>query len=341
MLEMNQRHWVASAAMEYEGNAGLEASSLTVASWNLQADRCKPGHDGSDRRGVEICLQQLLRDKPHIIVLLEMQRCKRQLRKRDCRYCAAGRCREAHAEWADAVLRENGYDGDFHRARMAQTVGLYFRQDALSRAADSGRMLFCHFDARFGEGMNSSKGSVLAPLRHRATGLVLLAVATHLSVPKLPDGVLDTSKPLGELVQLRRKVEDVFVRNGGALPLIVAGDFNSVPNSGGEGYAPPHVYERLNEAGRLGWGLQSAYASVLGQEPSFTAWGPDFLGCIDYIFFSPDAFEPLEVLGVPLQPPQDEDAPPSDHLLMQTRLRVRQAIPEANPAMGINSHRLR
>lgn len=334
--ETNERHWVAKTAMEYENNPGADASSFTVASWNLQADRCKPGHDGSDRRGVEACLQQLLREKPDIIVLLEMQRCKRQLRQRDCRYCALGHCREAHAEWADAVLRQNGYDGDFHKARMVQTVGLYFREDTLSRA--EGRMLFCNFDNQFGEQggkcwrSNTNKGSVLAPLKHRATGLVLLAVATHLSVPKLPDGAWNTSKPLGELVQLRRKVEDVFVRNGGALPLIVAGDFNSVPSSGGEGYAPPHVYERLNEAGRLGWGLQSAYASVLGQEPVFTAWGPDFLGCIDYIFFSPDAFEPLEVLGVPSQPPQAQDAPPSDHLLMQTRLRFRRAIPEAKPA---------
>lgn len=309
---------------------------FTIASWNLQSDRLKgPGHDGSDRRGVKQCVAWLLVERPDIVVLLEMQRCKSSARScasrrcghgqgggksgySGCRYCDRGDCDHDHAQWVHKKLLAAGYDGEYHQGSMMNTVGLYFRSECFARATADGRMLFVAFDGRFDESiMPSHKGAVLAVLRHRATGEQLLAIAAHLSVPKLPDGTLDTTKQLGELAQLRDKVDDVFRRNQ-AMPLVMAGDFNSVPHAE-PGIADPDVYEELTAAGR-GWELESAYKRLLGAEPPFTAFShTGFVRCIDYIFASPETLEPLQVLGpLPAAPP----APyPSDHLPVSVRLR--------------------
>ena len=82
--------------MQVDGGGGGAPSinlcdTFTIASWNVQADRTKgPGHNGSDRSGMEECVRQLLSVHPDIIVLLEMQRCKlaaRENRGKDMPTC--------------------------------------------------------------------------------------------------------------------------------------------------------------------------------------------------------------------------------------------------------------
>jgi endonuclease/exonuclease/phosphatase family metal-dependent hydrolase len=303
------------------------AATFTLLSWNVQAERMRGrGHNGDDRSALEACLRHALGDHgsagPDILILLELQRCKRRVRGLDCRYCTAGTCRQAHAEWVLAALAARGYEGDFHRGAMAHTVGLFY-SSAFERAASDGRLCFASFDDAYGVGAAggagasaaSHKGAVLALLRHRATGGRLLVAAVHLSVPKDADGALDTRRPLSELAQLRAKLNDVLRREGPA-PLLLAGDFNAIPVSGA-GLAPPDVYARLTRAPE--WALSSAYASVLGAEPRATAWGADgFEGCIDYVLTSAG----LRATGV-LAPPAGRSAADewlSDHLPLAAAL---------------------
>ena len=217
-----------------------------------------------------------------------------------------------------------GYDGDYHRGSMNNTVGLYFRNDTFERATSDGRMLYTTFDGSFGvaEEIQSHKGAVLAVLRHFVTGKDILAVGTHFSVPKLPDGILDTSKPLGEVAQLRNKIDDVFRQNnqGRSIPIILAGDFNSVPIKKA-GVADPDVYNELTLPSG-GWELISVYKSVLGEEPLFTAWSPaGFRECIDYILVSREAFGSAEILNV--LPDEIPEIYPSDHFPLHARLYFR------------------
>ena len=134
-------------------------------------------------------------------------------------------------------------------------------------------------------------------------------------------GNLDTTKPMGELPQLERKIQDVLGRNG-EMPIVFLGDFDSSPRVQ-PGLARPDVYQALTGEQ---WGLTSAYASVLGEETAFTAWGEEwkFLACIDYIFckFTPSAqLRALAVLDVPSLPP-DPATEPNDHLPLVARLAI-------------------
>lgn len=124
----------------------------------------------------------------------------------------------------------------------------------------------------------------------------------------------------------------MFERHGSTTPLIIAGDFNSVPHAVADpSIADPDVYEELTLAGR-GWELQSAYKRLNGQEPLFTAWDlrKPFQQCIDYVFASPTSLVPLEVLA-PLYaaPPSPY---PSDHLPMYVRMRIVGGMTEAAAA---------
>ena len=114
------------------------------------------------------------------------------------------------------------------------------------------------------------------------------------------------------------KINDVFRRRGRCIPIVLAGDFNSVPIQKA-GVADPDVYESLTLPGR-GWELMSIYKSVLGKEPLFTAWSPDgFKECIDYILVSKEIFGSAEVLAaLPEEIPGE--GYPSDHLSLHAHL---------------------
>lgn len=92
------------------------------------------------------------------------------------------------------------------------------------------------------------------------------------------------------------------------IPVVVTGDFNSVPGSG--------VYKLLAEKGvdgnhedflsnsygkysqqglRHSVGLKSSYAEISG-EPSFTNYTGDFVGVLDYVWFSPQTLRVERIL---------------------------------------------
>eukprot|EP00762_Andalucia_godoyi_P002167 ANDGO_02521.mRNA.1 Carbon catabolite repressor protein 4 homolog 1 len=119
----------------------------------------------------------------------------------------------------------------------------------------------------------------------------------------------------------------------GDTAVVYCGDFNSSPDSAVYEYittgtvAPEHIKDidttgSLNRIGDL-WHnlhLQSAYVSALGAEPEYTNYTQNFVGCLDYVFFSdhrarvsavlvpPVVDEILEEVALP------SSGQPSDHV---------------------------
>ncbi len=96
--------------------------------------------------------------------------------------------------------------------------------------------------------------------------------------------------------------------DGTKIPMIICGDFNSVPQSGvyellSTGTVPPnhpdfmsHLYGKYTSEGlRHRLGLKSAY-SVAGETP-MTNYTPSYQGAIDYIWFSTGNLAVNAVLG--------------------------------------------
>jgi CCR4-NOT transcription complex subunit 6 len=127
-----------------------------------------------------------------------------------------------------------------------------------------------------------------------------------------------------------------------SLPLLLCGDFNSMPDSAVyELLASSHVAaenpifsasndpERLlPESGRMshGLGLRSVYHSVLGREHGTTNFTEKFSGVLDYIWFSKSHFAPMACLDVDslevLQHHTALPSPlfPSDHISLVCQL---------------------
>ena len=96
--------------------------------------------------------------------------------------------------------------------------------------------------------------------------------------------------------------------DGSKIPLVIAGDFNSIPDSGvyeflSNGSVPPnhqdfmsHVYGKYTSEGlRHKLGLKSAY-SVIGELP-MTNFVPSFHGVLDYIWYSTGNLAVNSLLG--------------------------------------------
>ena len=170
-------------------------------------------------------------------------------------------------------------------------------------------------------------------LRHRATGRHVVAVTTHLSS--------HFQEPWRQVAQahcvvsagnaLAAKLGGGGGGGGGgddAAAVVFGGDLNSIPGSGvyqlinNGRLAPshPHVQLPAHEEltmpsfGELGGGsggelrlqqpLASAYAVTLGQEPLFTNFaGPpsNFIGTLDYLFFSHRQLTVTHVLQLPTE----------------------------------------
>ncbi len=102
-----------------------------------------------------------------------------------------------------------------------------------------------------------------------------------------------------KLVQTQLLLDELSKHAG--TPIVICGDFNSMPDSAvyqllGEGdVGGDHAdllkyrYGNYTEEGfRHNLPLTSAYLEVLGAEPSFTNYTADFVGSLDYIFYSRD-----------------------------------------------------
>ena len=98
--------------------------------------------------------------------------------------------------------------------------------------------------------------------------------------------------------------------DGTKIPLIICGDFNSVPGSGvyeflSTGSVPPdhqdfmsHMYGRYTSEGiRHRFGLKNAYASPGVGELPLTNYTPSFQGVLDYVWYSSANVAVTSVLG--------------------------------------------
>lgn len=94
------------------------------------------------------------------------------------------------------------------------------------------------------------------------------------------------------------------------VPLLLCGDFNSTPQSGVyqfmtqgalSGNHPDFLGHRFGaytlRGLRHALSLSSVYAEVMGDEPEFTNYTLDFVGVLDYIFFSQNALNAVAVLN--------------------------------------------
>ncbi|KAF9227045.1 hypothetical protein BS17DRAFT_694866 [Gyrodon lividus] len=128
--------------------------------------------------------------------------------------------------------------------------------------------------------------------------------------------------------------------DGTKIPLVICGDFNSVPSSGvyeflSNGSAPPdhpdfmsHLYGRYTTEGiRHKFGLKSAYAAA-GDSP-LTNYTPSFRGVIDYIWYGTGNLAVNAVLGGVDKSYLDRVVGfpnahfPSDHVCLVSEFRVK------------------
>jgi len=125
---------------------------------------------------------------------------------------------------------------------------------------------------------------------------------------------------------------------GRNLPLILCGDFNSMPDSSVYEFLTTgsvravHPDLKRNPCGitpaasefRHDLQLQSAFVSTLGSEPQFTNFTGDFVGTLDYLFSTTDRLQAAAVHAVPteevLRKQSDSPLPnpqyPSDHIAL-------------------------
>jgi CCR4-NOT transcription complex subunit 6 len=122
-----------------------------------------------------------------------------------------------------------------------------------------------------------------------------------------------------KLLQVHLLIEELVMRYGNS-PMVICGDFNSSPDSGPyellrNGYLAPNH----RDLGNYDFGmynvngfshplkLSSAYETV--GEPAYTNYTGDFVGVIDYIWYTNDSLELLRMLEAP-----DIDAVKSTYL---------------------------
>jgi len=298
---------------------------FAVATLNLEADAAKSaGHsngrrDGSRPAGEDweaafAALDQALVHLPDVLCLQEMQRCTRH----DCPHCASGRCSLDHASKLHAKLLGEGFDGDYKRDGRPLTVGLYVRVRTFALESKVRTVRFA-----------SGKGAVLAVARHLGTGQRVALGSAHLEVP-LRNGQPMTKAQVASAAQLQAALASYWGRAAVPLPVIVAGDFNTLSYKHWDPrIAPPDAFEQLTspkpsakkragaDRGACRLPLRSAYADVQGAEPCYTSVDPAFPHCIDYVFYHGQGLRPSRVLGVVDRKQQLPVAPwPSDHLCL-------------------------
>lgn len=233
-------------------------------------------------------------------------------------------------DWFEPIMRGLGYEGRFlpkpnspcQRSLDPTLVDgcAVFWHTAAAQLLDIHEMCYNWLDF---DGMPTGKlgnqVALLVTLQLDTEVPPLVVAVTHLLASKDATGERCRRQQVQQLLDLVR---------GKALPCVVATDMNATPcRDGPAGYSPEAYRQALSEGSLR---LRSAYAEVLGEEPSFTTWkrrgDKETKHTIDYILVS----ESVEVLGV-LAPPQDETIEterlpswryPSDHIALMADLRL-------------------
>eukprot|EP01130_Rhizamoeba_saxonica_P015525 TRINITY_DN6995_c0_g1_i1.p1 TRINITY_DN6995_c0_g1~~TRINITY_DN6995_c0_g1_i1.p1 ORF type:complete len:501 (+),score=94.86 TRINITY_DN6995_c0_g1_i1:245-1747(+) len=132
----------------------------------------------------------------------------------------------------------------------------------------------------------------------------ILFVNTHMHWDPLFSDV-----KLMQVKMLMEEIEDFVGRYENELPIVCCGDFNVTPDSGAYKLISTGKIEK-DHADWLGYDygeysseplthslhFKSSYSAVLGGEPDFTNYTSDFIGVLDYIWFSDDFLTTQKVL---------------------------------------------
>lgn len=198
------------------------------------------------------------------------------------------------------------------------------------------------------EAFNKFKDATVINMTHNPTGKRLVVVNTHLYW-----------NPEYEFVkygQIAKIIKDIEKKYSASVPMILCGDFNSLPNSNVIKYIYRHAPDMdsikkgdVNKNKKLiaeFWDefthhldLRSAYDcyknSILSSEPDYTNGHPDFTayteefsGTLDYIIYSSKHFSVTQVLNVPTHDPEVKSAKlpnktyPSDHFKIASRFKL-------------------
>eukprot|EP01135_Chromosphaera_perkinsii_P012169 Nk52_evm7s2604 gene=Nk52_evmTU7s2604 len=217
-------------------------------------------------------------------------------------------------------LRQHGYGGVFHPKSRARTMSqkekkdvdgccIFYRSSRYSvvdqMTLEFGRMATAvanMSDQKIGEDMlnrvmSKDNVGVILLLESKLTKSVVCVANAHVHWnPEFKDvKVIQTAMLMEEI----KKMFLIKYGRGNFPPIVICGDFNSLPDSGvyqylSEGHISPNHsdFEGRKYGSYLSKGLshpfnlKSAY-SVLGELP-FTNYTYDFKGVIDYIFYSQD-----------------------------------------------------
>lgn len=163
--------------------------------------------------------------------------------------------------------------------------------------------------------------AVFGYLSHILSGKCVLIATTHICS--------DWKSPYIQLRQVRACLSELRKYNKQQAPIILAGDFNTQPETPvyqflSQGQISKHMYNTLKVSPKFEFkqdlGLASAYAKVLGHEPSCTNVTHEFEGTLDYLWYSKRSLRPVSILDIPTKDILKEETGlpstkfPSDHL---------------------------
>lgn len=314
-----KRPWVWRTGYQVEDGF----AAFTVASWNLQADMTRTNSDGTNRSLLALGKRQILQGlgmppqlrSPGICCLQELQ--------------TMGFTAEAgpgskydHASGMVKLLEAQGYGGRLFPS-MKNTIGIFWKNSEFTLEEEH----ILSFSISY-------KGAIFVLLRHLQTRRRLMVATTHLSVPIDKYSKFIGFKPLLEITECLKEIlalRKQWADEHGPPPLVLAGDFNSEPDSS--------VYQLLTQ-GAIQEGnvdiqaaehyglkvdlplvypplcLSSVMSDILGKEPDYTNVNDEmeFVATLDYIMHTGLRVEgALDVFPEqPLTLPNEQV--PSDHI---------------------------
>ncbi|KAG0147068.1 hypothetical protein CROQUDRAFT_656525 [Cronartium quercuum f. sp. fusiforme G11] len=249
---------------------------------------------------------------------------------------------EQYEDFFVQSLKDQGYEGVFYPKSRARTMGseerrhvdgcATFFKTSIFQLIERECVEFNQIPMRseshktedmFNRVMTKDNIAVIAMLEHRRSGARQLVANVHIHWdPEFRDvKLIQTAMLIEQVGALADRFAKLPPRShtssgvpapryssGVEIPIIVCGDFNSVPSSGvydylssgsleptHDDFATHHYGPYTTHGVRHGLALRSAY-SHLGELP-FTNYTPGFKGVIDYIFYSTGSLAVTGLLG--------------------------------------------
>eukprot|EP01127_Copromyxa_protea_P013814 TRINITY_DN3747_c0_g1_i1.p1 TRINITY_DN3747_c0_g1~~TRINITY_DN3747_c0_g1_i1.p1 ORF type:complete len:526 (+),score=86.19 TRINITY_DN3747_c0_g1_i1:72-1580(+) len=317
------RVWVSNAHSE---KSNLQAEGVRVLCYNVLAESyttaerfnyCQSWALPWEYRKHRI-LKDILQCEPDIVCLQEVEA-------------------EQYTIFFQIEMMNRGYDSKFHAKSRARTMDEYssrtvdgcvicWKQDLFDciavESVEYQSLALKKHDVIGQAGMNRlltkdniALGVILRPkgtlvFNPRAEEDKIMVINTHIHWdPAFCDVKAMQVQMLLERVEYLRKTHS---SRGAALPTIVCGDFNSIPSSAAyellsagnvagahEDFAHHDYGQYIKNGLNHKLDLKSAYKEIASEEPSFTNYTGDFVGALDYIWYSDSTLSAERILQVP------------------------------------------